>query len=134
MKEKKTLPELSRAEFDILQELWKSKSGQLSVREVHDQLVKTHDWAYSTTKTMMDRMSKKGLLRRESFHGVYVYRPLISRPSGFARFIQFFADRVFELDYGAVVSLFARSNALTPDEVQELSRLLELEEQKEAAS
>ena len=87
------LPELTKAEFDILRLLW--KSGRLTVRELHDQLTQNYKWAYSTTKTMMDRMVKKALLKRESFHGVFVYRPLLSRPKGFARLIQFFSERVF---------------------------------------
>lgn len=116
------LPDLTKAEFDILRVLW--KSGRLNVRELHNQLIQNYNWAYSTTKTMMDRMVKKGLLSREEFHGVYLYRPLISRPRGFARFIQFFSDRVLELDYGSVVSLFSRSKALTPDEIEELKGLL----------
>lgn len=129
MRKREKLPELSRPEFDILRILW--KEGPLSVRELHDQLVLTYSWAYSTTKTTMDRMAKKKLLVRESFHGVFIYKPLLSRPRGFAKFIKFFADRVFELDYAPVVSLFAQSNALTPEEVDELSRLLDQEDRKE---
>lgn len=109
--------------------LW--KSGRFNVREVHEQLIENYNWAYSTTKTMMDRMVKKGLLRREEFHGVYLYKPLLSRPKGFARFIQFFADRVLELDYGSVVSLFSRSKALSPEEIEELRLLLDREENRE---
>jgi len=122
MAENLPLPDLTKAEFDILRIIW--KSGKLSVREVHDQIIATHDWAYSTTKTMMDRMTRKQFLVREKFHGVFLYGSLISRPKGFARFIQFFADRVLELDYGEVVALFSRSKALAPEEIQELERLL----------
>ena len=122
MAENLPLPDLTKAEFDILRIIW--KSGKLSVREVHDQVTASHDWAYSTTKTMMDRMIPKQLLAREKFHGVFLYRSLISRPKGFARFIQFFADRVLELDYGEVVALFSRSKALDPEEIKELERLL----------
>jgi BlaI family penicillinase repressor len=116
------LPELTKAEFDILRIIW--KNGKLSVREVHDQITATHSWAYSTTKTMMDRMTRKDLLAREKFHGVFLYRPLISRPKGFARLIQFFASRVLEMDHGEVVALFSRSKALEPEEIRELERLL----------
>ena len=129
MKNKKTLPDLTKPEFDILRIIW--KSGRLNVREVHDRVTETYGWAYSTTKTMMDRMVKKKLLCREKFHGVFLYRPLISRPRGFARFIQFFSDRVLELDYGDVVSLFSRSNALTPEEIDELTFLLKNENNPE---
>ncbi len=117
-----SLPNLTKAEFDILRIIWKNE--KLSVREVHDQITTTYDWAYSTTKTTMDRMTGKQLLAREKFHGVFLYRPLISRPKGFARFIQFFADRVLELDYGEVVALFSKSKALEPEEISELEKLL----------
>jgi len=117
-----SLPDLTNAEFNILRIIW--KSGKLSVREVHDQVTATRDWAYSTTKTMMDRMVRKHLLEREKFHGVFLYRPLISRPTGFTRIVQFFADHVLELDYGEVVALFSRSKALKPEEIRELGKLL----------
>ena len=123
------LPDLTKTEFDILRILW--KTGKLNVREVHEQLIESYNWAYSTTKTMMDRMTKKGLLERESFHGVFLYGPLITRPSGFARLIHFFSERVLELDYVAVISLFSRSKALTPEEIKELSALLKDEKEKE---
>lgn len=122
MAENPHLPDLTKAEFDILRIIW--KNGKLSVREVHDQITTTHDWVYSTTKTMMDRMIRKQLLAREQFHGVFLYRPLISRPTGFTRFVQFFADRVLELDYGEVVALFSKSKALNPEEMRELEKLL----------
>ncbi len=108
--------------------LW--KDGRSSAREVHDQVADAYDWAYSTTKTIMDRMVKKGHLARENFHGVYLYKPLITKPAGLASFVRNFADHVLELDYGAVVSLFARSQALTPKEIKELNDLLQ-DESKE---
>ncbi len=123
MTENLPLPDLTKTEFDILRIIW--KNGRLSVREVHDRIIATYDWAYSTTKTMMDRMVQKQFLMREKFHGVFLYRALISRPKGLVRFIQFFADRVLEIDHGEVVALFSRSNALDAEEVRELEGLLE---------
>jgi len=129
MENRRKLVDLSRAEYDILRTLW--KAGQLSVREVHDLLKITYNWAYTTTKTMMDRMVKKGLLSRESFHGIFIYKPLITRPAGLVRMVQFFADRVLEMDTGSVVSLFARSKTLTPEEIEELNALLKEEKKRE---
>jgi len=122
MDSSKSLIDLSKGEYDILRILW--KSGRLSVRELHDQLEATYGWAYTTTKTMMDRMAAKHLLERENFHGVFLYTPNITRPAGLARMVQFFADRVLEMDVGSVVALFARSKALSPEEIDELNALL----------
>ncbi len=123
MENQNDLPELSRSELDIMKILW--KDGRSSAREVHDQLSAAYGWAYSTTKTIMDRMVKKGRLSRENFHGVFLYNPLISKPAGLAKLVRNFADNVLELDYGSVVSLFARSKALTDKEVKELQQILD---------
>ncbi len=122
MDKQQILPELTKAEFDILRIIW--KSGRLNVREVHDQLTGAYTWAYSTTKTMMDRMVKKNLLKREQFHGIFLYKAVVSRPAGLARMIEFFADRVLETDYSTVVSLFAKSNSLSDKEILELKDLI----------
>ncbi len=123
MKKCKNLPELSRSELDIMKIVW--KHGRSSAREVHDRVAAVYNWAYSTTKTIMDRMVRKGHLGRENFHGVFLYKALISKPAGLASYVRNFADHVLEMDYGSVVSLFARSQALTPGEIEELSDLLQ---------
>ena len=58
MPDRNSLPDLSKAEHDILNALW--RSGAQSVREVHDQVSQTTGWAYTTTKTVMDRMAANG--------------------------------------------------------------------------
>jgi BlaI family transcriptional regulator, penicillinase repressor len=116
-------PDLSRAEYDVLRGLW--PLGQGSVREVHDAIQAETNWAYTTTKTVMDRMAAKGLLERSQQHGAFVYRPLISRPAGLARFVRFFADRVLERDLSLVLGLFKDSESLTTQELDELKRLVE---------
>lgn len=123
------LPELSRAELDLIKVLW--EVGRSSAREVHDRLGERYDWAYSTTRTMLERMVGKGHLRRETFHGVILYDAAISRPQGLARLVHDFAERVLESDPGEVVALFARGSSLSEDEVDELSGLLEILEEDE---
>ncbi|MEM7050800.1 MAG: BlaI/MecI/CopY family transcriptional regulator [Acidobacteriota bacterium] len=120
------LPELASSELDAMSVLW--KAGALSAREVHDQLRSRHDWAYSTTRTVLERLVKKGHLEKKSFHGVWLYDPRISRPQGLARRVRDFAEKVLELDAVAVVPLFARGGSLSEDELAELTRLLERED------
>ncbi len=118
------LPDLSRTELQMLNVLWKSKEG-LSVREVHEQIKNEFEWAYSTTKTTMDRMVKKDLLRREDFHGVFLYQAQISRPAGLARLLSFFMNDLLDMEQSALVSLFGRSKALSSSEIDELESLLD---------
>jgi len=115
--------DLTPAELAVIKVLW--THGRLSAREVHDRLAAALDWAYSTTRTTLDRMAAKGVVAKEEFHGLYLYAPLISRPAGLAGIIRDLAERVLETDYAPVVSLFAEANELSEDEIAELERLLD---------
>lgn len=119
----KNIPDISRTEFEILRVLWRISDA--SIREVHDNLPTSISWVYSTTKTTMDRMVKKGLLERSEFHGVFIYSTLVTRPQGLFRWVKFIADRVLEMDYIEVVALFANNKKLNSDEIDELKNLLE---------
>jgi predicted transcriptional regulator len=71
--------ELERAVMDVL---WSrdDSDGWLTVREVHDQLAGTRHAAYTTVMTVMDRLSKKGLVSQEKAGGrAYRYRAVASR-------------------------------------------------------
>jgi len=117
------LPDLTKNELQLLNILWKSDEG-FSIREVHEKIQHENQWAYSTTKTTMDRMVKKGLLERADFHGVYLYQAAISKPAGLAKLVSYFMNDVLELDSGALMSLFGSSKALSETEVDELESIL----------
>ncbi|TQV85304.1 BlaI/MecI/CopY family transcriptional regulator [Aliikangiella coralliicola] len=124
------LPDLTKNELQLLNILWKSEEGY-SVREVHQQIEHENGWAYSTTKTTMDRMVKKGLLDRKDFHGVFLYQAAISKPAGLARLVSYFMNDVLHMDSGALMSLFGRSKALSESEIDELESLLKQGLEKE---
>jgi len=120
---KHELPRLTPAELEVMKVLW--SEGSLSAREVHDHLSNRLDWAYSTTRTTLDRLVNKGLLTKNRFHGIHLYGPSISRAAGLARLVQDFAHQVLEASPIPVVSLFAESESLSSEEVDELRRLVE---------
>lgn len=120
------IPDVSPAEHDVLDALWRLKRA--SVRDVHDAIVARTGWAYTTTKTVMDRMVAKGLAQRDSVAGTFVYAPLISKPQGLVRFVRYFAERVLERDLGVVLPLFKDSHKLTDAELAELTLLIEADD------
>lgn len=124
------LPDLASTELDVMKVLW--KEGRLSAREVHERVEASLGWAYSTTRTTLERLAAKGAVRKARFHGLALYEPKISKARGLARRVLEFADRVLESDPAPVVSLFAHGEALREEEIEELSRLLD-EEAKEKA-
>lgn len=120
------LPDLNKNEYEILKVLWKHENS--SVREVHDQVKSSTAWAYTTTKTHMDRMIKRGLLQRSERNNVFVYQSLVSKPEGIAKMVQYFADRVLEVNYSSLISMFSMSEALSEEEIKKLNSILENED------
>jgi predicted transcriptional regulator len=117
-----SLPHISPAELAIMKILW--RNGRLSAREIHDRLADRLGWAYSTTRTTVERMVRKGLVDKKLFHGLHVYEAGISRAAGLARMVRDFSDHVLEASHVPVVSLFAEAGTLNDDEIAELEELL----------
>lgn len=115
-------PEPSPNEIVVLKDLW--AHGDSSAREVHERLEKDLAWAYSTTRTVLERMAEKGFVDKTSFHGLYLYTPKLSRPRALAAAVRSFAQRILEVPPEQVVSLFSLSEALPPEEIEQLRRLV----------
>jgi predicted transcriptional regulator len=120
---KKDLPQLTPVELEVMKVLWGEES--LSAREVHQRLADRTGWAYSTTRTTVERMVRKGLVAKNDFHGLHIYSASVSRVAGLARMVRDFAQQVLETSHVPVVSLFADSGALDEHEVEELKELLD---------
>jgi BlaI family penicillinase repressor len=116
------LPRLSSAELDVMKTLWRGE--KLSAREIHERVRRKTGWAYSTTRTLVERMVRKGVVVKRGFHGIHLYEPAISRAQGVARLVRDFTEQVLELPNPPITTLFADSDALTRSEIQELRRLL----------
>ena len=87
----KDLPQLSPTELEVMKILWEADG--LSAREVHQRIGDHMDWAYSTTRTTIERMVRKGLVAKAPFHGLHIYRASVTRASGLARLVRDLAKK-----------------------------------------
>ena len=115
-----TLPKISDAELVVMNILW--DDSPLSAREVHDGIT-DRPWAYSTTRTVLERLRAKGMVSRERSHGIHLYTAAIGRAEGLAAQVLHVARNVLGVDWKQVVSQFG-DGRLTPKERRELARLL----------
>ncbi len=72
------MPVLGELENAVMELLW-SHRAPMSVRDVHDALVRQRDLAYTTVMTVLDRLSKKGIANRELDGRAWLYSPARSR-------------------------------------------------------
>ena len=64
-------------EYAVLAELW--RLGTASVRELHERPGAPEGLVYTTTAKVVDRLRKKGLIRRQRKGKAFTYQPCIAR-------------------------------------------------------
>jgi BlaI family transcriptional regulator, penicillinase repressor len=67
----------TESELEILQILW--AKGTATVREVHEELIKTKDAGYTTTLKLMQIMHEKGLVKRDDSMRTHVYQAAVNK-------------------------------------------------------
>lgn len=79
MPKRRTQPEglLGPLETEVMETAW--ELGETTVREVHAELARHRDLAYTTIMTTMARLAAKGLLLRDTSGLAHRYRPAVSR-------------------------------------------------------
>lgn len=118
----------SEAELAVLKHLW--SAGEQSAREVHDRVAEETGWSYSTTRTVLTRMLQKGLVEKRDSHGLALYAAGAKKVDLLGSMIRNFSRRVLELDGAMPVSAFADSKLLDENELEELSKLLDEDEDR----
>lgn len=67
----------TESELEILQILWVKSLA--TVREVHEELVKSKDIGYTTTLKLMQIMHEKGLVKRDESMRTHVYQAAVNK-------------------------------------------------------
>lgn len=111
------------SELEVLKALWSSQ--RLSAREIHDRIGDAQGWSYSTTRTVIQRMVDKGLVTKDSVHGLAVFAAADRKVDLISQLVRSFTKRVLEADPSALpASAFAGSRLLDEAERAELDALL----------
>ena len=124
----RVLGDIERLVMDIL---W--SRGEVTGREVLEEIQKERPLAFTTILTVMDRLLKKGLIKRKKMGGVFVYAPSISRDEFVKQVSEEVLEGILDISVSSAASSFVDILYKTsPDEMDRLSRLIE--ERKKAAS
>jgi len=72
---KKTVAELTEAEWEIMKVVWEKEP--CAAGTVQEALAATRDWCYATVKLTMDRMATKGFLRIQKIRNLQLFHSCI---------------------------------------------------------
>ena len=118
----------TKPELAILKELW--RAPDLNARDIHRSIKDDFGWSYSTVRTVLERMTEKGLISKTAADGVNIYAAEVTKVSVLGNMIADFSKRVLELDSAPGVAFFSDSKLLSEDELQELEEVLRREEER----
>lgn len=119
----KNLPQISDAEFEVMDIIW--KYAPISTNEITDRLAKTKNWSPKTIYTMLSRLEKKGVIVHEKESRVFVYTPCVKKDDYLAAGSRTLADRFFDGAMKQMVVSFLDQKDLTPEELDELQSILD---------
>jgi BlaI family penicillinase repressor len=114
--------ELIDSEWAILEVVWEIEP--CTAPTVQEALVAEKGWAYTTVKTMMDRMVNKGLLKTEKIRKMYLYQSAITRKKACKGEIAKTVKRAFSGALTPMMQFVLENETLSEDEYQHLEDLI----------
>ena len=115
---------LSEKEWSVLEALWPAPDG-LTLGQVMEALQPVTGWSRNTVLTYLTRMETKGLVSIEKDGTPHRYRAGIDRETCAAQERRGLLERVYRGSAGKLVAAFLKEESLSPQEREELRRLLD---------
>ena len=113
---------ITGAEWAILKVVWKHEP--CAAGTVQEELAATHNWAYSTVKTTMDRMVAKGLLATQAVRNLTLFSARVTRAEAQRGELKGLIQRAFDGALTPLIHFLVEEENLTADEIAELRKLI----------
>ncbi|MGL6196740.1 MAG: BlaI/MecI/CopY family transcriptional regulator [Thermoguttaceae bacterium] len=128
MSEQNNTEKISDAEWKLMHVLW--NSGRLSSNDVIAAIVPETGWSPNTVRTLLSRLTEKGILQVEKEKGkekeytTCYYTARYSREECEAVHSRTFLERVFAGNTSRLLAHFVKEAGLTPEQIAELRKQL----------
>lgn len=116
------LPELTGAEWTIIKAVWDLQP--CAAPAVQEALASSQGWAYSTVRTLMDRMASKGLLTTEKVRHLTLYRAAITRHQAQLGELRYALRHAFDGALKPMVETLISSEKLSTEELDALEAMI----------
>jgi len=121
-KQKVTQRDLNDSEWSIMQVVWEKQP--ITAPEVQECLVTERGWAYTTVKTMMDRMVKKDLLSTEKIRNLYLYSTTVTQEHAQKGELKKTLKRAFDGALTPMMQFLFESGEISDNEIKQLEAMI----------
>ena len=125
LSKKKGISSLSdELELPVMEILW--TRGTMKGRDLYEEISRTKDIAYTTALTVLDRLSKKGFIKKDRNSGVILFSARISKETYTCAITGNLVQQAFEMSPDLAVSAFADLFAkMSESDMAKLEKLLQ---------
>ena len=114
--------ELTETEWAIIKAVWKEEP--CTAPQIQQKLQKQTGWAYSTVRTLMDRMAAKGILSANKERNVTVYCSAITRSQAQRRELLYALKHAFNGALTPMVQCLLDAGELSEEELAGIEALI----------
>lgn len=120
--------ELTRAEEQVMQVLWKIEKG--FVKDILEHFDEPKP-AYNTVSTIVRILQEKGFVTHKAYGRTHEYYPLITKDEYSKSHLNTFVKDYFSNSFEKMVSFFAREKNISIKEMEEIMKIMEGEVKKQ---
>lgn len=115
---------LTPVQFEIMQLIWNAEQGR-TIGEIWDAIRSGRDVSRTTVLNLVDRLEKRGWLKRRKRQGVFRYTASVARQSVETQLASDFVDEFFDGSAANLLMNLLGSQRISKSEIQRLKRLLD---------
>lgn len=116
------MKELTKAEEQVMQILWKIKKG--FVKDILEKFPEPKP-AYNTVSTIVRILEKKEFIGHNAYGKSHEYFPMVSKPEYTKTYLSGFVTNYFSDSYKQLVSFFSKDSKLSISEMEEIKDMIE---------
>ena len=125
------LPELTETEWAIIKAVWELEPCPAPTVQEH--LAGSRSWTCSTVRTLMDRMTTKGLLTTEKLRNLTLYRSAVSRQQAQLGELRYALKNAFDGALTPLVQCLLDSERIDSAQLDQLEALIAAKRQAGSA-
>jgi predicted transcriptional regulator len=120
--------DLTKAEEEVMQVLWKIKKGFVKDILEHFEDPKP---AYNTVSTIVRILQEKGFVTHKAYGRTHEYFPIVTKNEYSKSHLNTFVNDYFSNSFEKMVSFFAKEKSISLHEMQEIMKIMENEVNKQ---
>ena len=120
--------DLTRAEEQVMQVLWKIKKG--FVKDILEHFDDPKP-AYNTVSTIVRILQEKGFVTHKAYGRTHEYFPVISKSEYSKSHLSNFVNDYFSNSFEKMVSFFAKEKSISLQEMEDIMKIMDSEVKKQ---